>query len=590
MKKDKTENCIIDCRVSDAEQLQGGSLEDQEMVGHRLAERNGWHVVRVFKKPHSATTVNRADIADIKQFIRSSPVPIHHYIIKCIDRFTRVGYPGYVELKGELEKLGVQLWDTYGIIQPKRNTLEHIGDFEYWWSVYSPSEAAEMLAAYQGKVEVRDILSRMIGAEIRLAREGFAIRRAPDGLKNKRILVEIDGATKERCVRDADPERAHYFKKMFELRVRGVPDKEIVDIINAEGFRTRVYRRWDRTIPSQPKIIGKRGSKLLTIKQLQRFIRMTEYAGVICEKWTHYQPVRAKYFTGLVSIDTFNRANRGKVFIQESPNGSLKLLTDYSPFGKVRRLSNNPVYPFKFLPCHICGKPMLGSAPKGKSGKRFPTYHCGGTSSRKHKYYGVPKADFEQNVRRYIASLEYEPEFFADFKSAVMRKFWEREAEITSQSARVNHNVGALKAEQVEVAKSVSKCRSAVMQRILEEEVDILQEKIEQAESLREKTEIRERDVKAFTKYVKKLMENPEEFLIDTDDMSLQRELFGLVFDEMPSYEKILNGTPKLSLAFKLSEGFKVDKSQLMNPLNLEWNTLEETILRWNEVFRDIDI
>src|SRR3989344_2689859 len=157
MPKEDSQNCIIDCRVSDEIQLKGGSLEDQEVVGRRFAERNGWNILKVFRKPHSATTTERDDLTEILHFIKTSKKPVHHYIFKCIDRFTRAGYPEYEKLKSEIEKLGVQVWDTYGIIQQKKNTLEHLGGFEYTWSVYSPSEAAEMLAAYGGKQEGRDI-------------------------------------------------------------------------------------------------------------------------------------------------------------------------------------------------------------------------------------------------------------------------------------------------------------------------------------------------------------------------------------------------------------------------------------------------
>ena len=589
MGKEKQENCIIDCRVSDTDQLKGGSLEDQELVGRRLAEQKGWKVVHVFKKPHSATTSNRDDLDAIKQYIRTSKVPIHHYIVKSIDRFTRTGYVGYVQLKSEIEGLGVQFWDTQGVIQPTRNTLEHIGDFEYWWSVYSPTEIAEMFAAYQGKVEVRDILSRMIGAEITLAGNGYAVRRAPDGLRNKRILVNVDGATKERCVREADPERAHYFAKMFELRVQGIPDMEIVDILNAEGFRTQVYNRWDRTIPDKPKIIGKGGGKLLTVKQLKRFLSTTEYAGVVCEKWTHYQPVRSKEFPGLVSINTFNAANRGRVYIRERTDGSVRILHGYSPFGKVQRLSNNPVYPFKFLPCHICGKQMLGSAPRGKTGRQFPIYHCGGRPSRNHAYYGIKKAEFELNVERYLASLEYTEEFFKAFEREVLQVHRNHAKEVISQSAKISHNVGNLKEQLASKIGALEKSESPVVGRLLEQQIEELHARINQAEGRRKKIELKEKDVNLFLHHVQEVMEHPAEFLMERENMYEQRELFGLVFKEMPSYADILSGTPKLSLAFELSEDFKVSKVPLVSPLSLEWNSLEEMVKRWNDVFQLIE-
>ena len=60
-----------------------------------------------------------------------------------------------------VERLAVEVVDSYGLIQPKRNTLDHLG-FEYDWSVYSPSKVAEFFEAHRGKQEERDILTRTL--------------------------------------------------------------------------------------------------------------------------------------------------------------------------------------------------------------------------------------------------------------------------------------------------------------------------------------------------------------------------------------------------------------------------------------------
>jgi hypothetical protein len=53
--------------------------------------------------------------------------------------------------------------------------------------------------------------------------------------------------------------------------------------------------------------------------------------------------------------------------------------------------------------------------------------------------------------------------------------------------------------------------------------------------------------------------------------------LFGLVFEKMPNYLEILNGTPKLSLVFRLSSDFTPDKSQLVTP-QLGFPNLSDTV------------
>ena len=52
--------------------------------------------------------------------------------------------------------------------------------------------------------------------------------------------------------------------------------------------------------------------------------------------------------------------------------------------------------------------------------------------------------------------------------------------------------------------------------------------------------------------------------LINQKNLSILKALYGLVFDEKPSYKEIVNGTPKLSLPYKLSEEFYKGKTQLV--------------------------
>ena len=551
------ENCVIDARVSDRIQVQGDSLENQEMLGRILADRRGWNIVKVFSKTHSATTSVRDDLDEIKEYIRASKVPINHYICKSIDRLTRMGYPEYVKLKEELEAMNVQVWDTYGIIQPKQNTLEHLG-FQYKWSVYSPSEAAEMFAAYSGKQEAREILTRLITAEVNLVREGYKVRPPNDGFLNEKVL--IDG--KKKVIEVPDPNRAKFFVAMFEMRAQGIADTEIVERINAMGFKTKTRDHWNK---KRDKVIGKREGKPLTVKQLQRYIQRPIYAGVKCEKWTKHQPIRAQY-DGLISIELFNRANLGKVFIEEREDGTLRLRHNYSPYGnvKAKRLKHNPQYIWKCVLCDVCGSPMLGSASKGKSGKTYGAYHCGGVKNgkRAHVYFRVPQQEFETNVKRYLDHLQFQEGFLRSFEYVLIQKYRKREKEVVQEAAQINQSVADLKAEQASKLDAYEKARSDVIRRKLEEQIEALETKIKDAVATREEVEVNERSIKSFIKYARYTMEHPAEILTALDDWRARQAILELIFEVMPTYQEILNGTPKLTPVFALSEQYKVGKTQ----------------------------
>jgi hypothetical protein len=83
-------------------------------------------------------------------------------------------------MKRELASRGVEMIDSYGVIQPVKNTLADVG-FEYEWSRQSPSEITEVVLATTSKQEITTILTRIIGQEIRLTQRGYKIRAPEDG-------------------------------------------------------------------------------------------------------------------------------------------------------------------------------------------------------------------------------------------------------------------------------------------------------------------------------------------------------------------------------------------------------------------------
>jgi hypothetical protein len=266
--------------------------------------------------------------------------------------------------------------------------------------------------AQQSKNEVSQILTRMIGAEINLVRDGYKVRQENDGYINQKVY--IDG--KKKTIQKPDPERAHFFVKMFEMSINHT-DKEVVDYINAIGYRSKTQKVWSK---NKEKIIGTRGGVKLTIKQLQIIRQRPIYCGINTEKWL-YKPIKTQY-EGLVSIDTFNKANKGKIYIKEDQGGEITILKDYNPH-QLKRLKDNPNFPHKsVVMCPLCKKPLLGSSPKGKR-TLVPTYHC----TRGHKYLGINKKEFDQKLTEFVSSLEYKDEaFIKAFEVVLMNKFREK--------------------------------------------------------------------------------------------------------------------------------------------------------------------
>lgn len=541
-----TANCIIDCRVSDPSQLKGGSLDDQEKSCRQIAAKNKWQVVRVFRQPHSATTTEREDIQEKIEFIKDSKVPIHFYLVKKINRFTRAGYPEYVKLKEELEKLGVQLRDSLEVIQPKKNVLEHLGNIEYSWSVYAPSESSEMIAAHDGKQDARNILAQLIGAEITLYQEGYAIGPAPDGMRN--VKTFING--RNRTIREANPERVGYFIKMYELAASGIDDESAVSTLNAMGFRTPFFNRYNK---KKDKIVGRGGGNPLTVKHYQKHLRTIEYAGVKCGKWSEYEVIRNQY-PGIVSIDLFNKANWGKIYIKENVDGTLELLHNYNPARATRKMRNNPMFPHDWILCPLCkelglNKQFTHGSPRSKSGKQHPTYSC----SRNGHYYGVNKIELEETLKKYLGNLKFDQGYLNSLEITFLNKYRERHKEIIDNSAQIHNSIADLKSEQAAKIQAIVITTSSVVRKSLEMEVEELEKKIDEARRERLRIEITESDIKTFIRNAKEMMEHPSKWLLDSTNPTPKGVLFSLVFEEMPSYAELVNGTPKLHWIFNIS-------------------------------------
>jgi hypothetical protein len=175
---------LLAIRVSSGKQKRDGdSPEEQRQRAENLARTNSIDIVDTIILVESASHESQP-MQEMIERCKANP-NIEVVLIKAIDRFTRGGSSAYIKLKEQLDGLGVSLIDTFGIIDSRRvNTLEHTG-FTYYWSDYSPSFKSEILEAEHAKDELRDIMTRMIGAEIRYTQLGYWMRQPPYGFTSE---------------------------------------------------------------------------------------------------------------------------------------------------------------------------------------------------------------------------------------------------------------------------------------------------------------------------------------------------------------------------------------------------------------------
>lgn len=543
----KIENAVAAIRVSSTKQgTDGDSPEAQKEQIERFAQNHNINIKKFFVFMESASK-EQQPMQEAVDYCKSPKNNIQLFVIKSIDRFTRGGSYSYDHLKMQLEKYGVNLVDIYGVISSQKvNTLEHLG-VSFNWSVYSPTKKSELLEAERAKDEMRDIMSRMIGAEIRYARMGYWVREAPLGY----VVEKIETPNGKRCILKPHPTESQWIIKMFELRCRGtMGDHQIVDEINKLGFKTRIdYVRdpHDRT-----KIIKEHGGHELDIKGFWRYIQNPIYAGVSAEKWTEGHRVKGKY-EGLVSIDTFNKANRGKVIISEE-DGQVKLYRRQPEEWRIKKGVRNPDFPYKrVVLCPHCEKPLYGSASRGRLGKYYPAYHC----SKQGHHFRVPKKDFEEAIVKFVKNINLAPGYADELVKSVTEEWDKRQKEITKDTVNYDERITQLKTQAKMTVDKIKFLTSEVAIRYMEQDLIKAEEEMAQLMIEKEKTDQEKpTEAKVIMAYIKYYLEHMEELLLEGSDPIFKANCFGVLFDKAPTYTEIDSGTPDLASCIALNEIF----------------------------------
>ncbi len=559
------ENAVAAIRVSTVRQgTDGDSPDAQREQIERFAKTQNINLKEVFIFLESASK-DKQPMQQAIDYCKDPKNDIQLFIIKSIDRFTRGGGSPYDQLKMQLERYAVKLVDIYGIISSQRvNTLEHLG-VEYKWSKYSPSQKIEYLEAERAKDELRDIMSRMIGAEVRYTRMGYWMRQQPYGYGSKKI----ETPNGKRTVLIPDPLQAPLMHKLFELRASGLyDDQDIANKLNKLGYKSRTSLRRDPR--DRAKIIGERGGNPLTAKYVAEYVKNPIYAGIICEKWTNNEPVKAM-FDGLVSIELYNKANRGKWLIRKIDNNYE--IIKQKPIARYLNKRGTKTAEFAYrrvITCPDCHNPLLGSASRGKLGKYYPAYHC----NKRGHYFRVPKAEFETNVREFAKNIKLTPKFIQDVTNAVIEECNKREKEETSHAVNYDQQISSLQLEAEAVVNKIKFLSSEVAIKSMEGVLMKIDSKIKQLEAEKEEA-VRKRplDIRTIMGNIKYFMEHLNELLLQQGDPESKAEFFGVLFDKAPTYDEIKYGTQNPTKLTGINELFKLNnvaKSEMVTSRRIE--------------------
>lgn len=520
------QNAVGAIRVSSVKQgMEGDSPEAQREQIEKFASSRGLVVKKYFIFLESASKAQQP-MQEAIDYCKNPKNRINHFIIKSIDRFTRGGSLSYDLLKSQLDDSQVKLVDIYGIINAdKVNTLDHL-DIEYKWSIYSPTKKSEILEAERSKDELRDIMTRLIGSEIRYTRLGYWLRQPPYGYTSQKV----ETAHGKRSVLVPHPTEAAHIIEIFRLRANGQhTDLEIAQRVNDIGYAGR------RTRKSTNK-----GRVLLTPVAIWRIIRQTVYAGINTEKWTNGQPIKMTS-DGLVSIEQFNRANRGSLVVSESADGQISV-TERKNQAFVDKTRHSDEYPYKrYIKCPHCEKSLRGSASRGRHGKLYPVYHC---REKGNHSFRIKKEDLNGIVDKFLSKLELKSENVDAVFKIMEDSLQKVETRHRRRLKEVEDSIGSLEGElQTSISKIKFLSNASTIQ-YLEKDIAGLEEQINEMKDRKQTlAKSMPQDLTEIKPKIKHLAQHFGQALQNKLDKASKARLFGLLFDAPPTYAQLTDGT-----------------------------------------------
>ena len=142
----------------------------------------------------------------------------------------------------------------------------------------------------------------------------------------------------------------------------------------------------------------------------------------------------------------------------------------------------------------------------------------------------------------------------------------------------IKAHIQTLQHRQNSLVKTITLSESEIIQRRLERDYEDLEDQIQRANQELVHCSLYEEDIDAYFSHLKTIMEHPSEMLLSPTTKTKLLKSWSLVFPEPPSYEELKNGTPAMSLVFKLLRDSDRSKDQLADLLSLQWNTFEQDI------------
>jgi site-specific DNA recombinase len=386
-------NGVIYCRVSSKEQIEGTSLESQELACQEYAQQHDIRILRTFvERGESAKFADRAQLLELIDFCKKNKEQVQTLLVWKVDRFARnVG--DHFNIKATLLKYGVEVVSVTEPIdsKPEGKLMETI------------------LAGFaQFDNDIRAM--RTVQGMRRKIQEGISPWRPPLGYKSS----ITNGGKKIQPDEPSQPIFNLLQKAWKEFSTGAYTKTEMCRILTARGVRT---------VKGYP----------LSLQSLDNLLGNLYYAGILVDPWSGEEH-EGKHVP-MISRHEFARVQQRR------------RRTNYS----VPHQRERSEFPLRgVVRCPGCKLYMTAGVSRGRS-RRYPYYRCANTNCLQHKSYRAERlhAQFEA----FLDAITPEPELVDKIGDLVLQVAQERQGLRKAAKIRKDAELDGLQREIQELIK-----------------------------------------------------------------------------------------------------------------------------------------
>ncbi|MCE5311427.1 MAG: recombinase family protein [Acidobacteriales bacterium] len=387
-------NAVIYCRVSSREQVEGTSLESQQLACEEYAHARNIHVLRVFvEQGESAKFADRTELLSLIEFCRENKGRVNTLLVWKVDRFAR-NVADHFSVKATLQRYGV---DIVSVTEPIDTKPE--------------GKLMETILAGFAQFDNDIRAARTVQGMRRKIQEGIFPWKPPLGYKSAHVAREKKNRPDE-------------------------PDESLFGLLQKawHQFATGVYTKAEmRRLMESWGIVSRKGVPLGD-QSIDNLFRNPYYAGILIDPWSgeEYQG----HHVPMVSRDEFA--------------GVQQLVRKRSRCMPHHR--HREEFPLRGLVrCNGCSQYLTASFSRGRS-KRYPYYHCHNDNcSLRGK--GLPVEKAHREFKEYLPLIAPKTELLDKLGEVAAKSAEGREKTLRSKRTLTRSTLNHLKQELQELIR-----------------------------------------------------------------------------------------------------------------------------------------